>query len=267
MCIDMEPADSQPDASHLPYPLARHFDAAIFDMDGVLVDSEHFWKQAEREAFSRVGIDISAEMSRATQSMTTAEAAAYWYRFRPWTGPSLRDLENAVVRRVAELISMAGRALPGVQDTLAAFRRAAWKTALASNSPRVLCMHVLDTLTMTHDWDAIVSAEDVARGKPAQDIYLHTAALLGVPPSRCVVFEDSPSGIHAAREAGMTVIAVCPLEPPRDALLHAPQMHVPSLAVFHGRYSAQIARAGDASSDAACAGRALELDLKHEENR
>lgn len=249
--MDLEREDSPPDASDLPFPLARHFDAAIFDMDGVLVNSAPFWKQAEREAFQRVGVDISEEMSKATETMTTGEAAAYWYRFRPWTGPSLRELEGAVVRRVAQMISIAGRALPGVQDTLAAFRRSAWKTALASNSPRMLCMHVLDTLAMTHHWDAIVSAEDVAKGKPAPDIYLHTAELLGVPPSRCVVFEDSPSGVHAAREAGMTVIAVCPLEPPRDALLHPPQMHLPSLVAFLARYSRHMSRAGGASSYAA----------------
>lgn len=227
---------SQADASSLPPPLAQQFDAATFDMDGVLVDSAHFWKQAEREVFSRVDIDISEQMSKATESMTTAEAAAYWYRFRARKGPSLQDVEQAVVRRVAELVSLAGSMLPGVQDTLAACHRLAWKTALASNSPLALCMHVLNTLRLTHDWDAIVSAEEVARAKPAPDIVTHTAKLLGVPVSRCLVFEDSPSGVHAAREAGMTVIAVCPVEPLRNELQHSPQMCVPSLAEFHSMY-------------------------------
>jgi sugar-phosphatase len=223
-------------SSSLPCPLAQHFDAAIFDMDGVLVESTHFWKQAEREVFSRVDIHITEQMSKATESMTTAEAAAYWYRFRPWSDPGLRDMEQAVVRRVAELVSLAGFILPGVQDTLDACRRLAWKTALASNSPRELCMHVLSTLQLTHDWDAIVSAEDVSRGKPAADIFLHTAKLLGAPAARCLVFEDSPSGVRAAREAGMTVIAVCPLEPLGDELQHSPQLHVSSLAAFHSMY-------------------------------
>lgn len=227
---------SQHASSPLPCPLAQYFDAAIFDMDGVLVESTHLWKRAEREVFARVDIHISEQMSKATESMTTAEATAYWHRFRPWHGPSLRDVEQAVVRRVAELISSSGISLPGVQDTLDACRRLAWRTALASNSPLTLCMHVLGTLQLSHDWDAIVSAETVARGKPAPDIFMHTAKLLGVPASRCLVFEDSPSGVHAAREAGMTVIAVGPLEPLHCGLQHCPQIRVPSLAEFHRMY-------------------------------
>src|SRR6185295_8376466 len=90
------------------------FDAVIFDMDGLLIDSEPFWKRAEREAFAEVGIHVTDEMSKVTAPMTTAEVAAHWYAFRPWQGRSTRDLEQSVVSRVRELVNAYGNALPGV---------------------------------------------------------------------------------------------------------------------------------------------------------
>ena len=177
-------------------------------MDGLLIDSEPFWKRAERESFAEVGVEVTEEMSRITAPMTTAEVAAHWYAFRPWTGRSTQDLERAVVARVRELISSHGRLLPGVSEILHACRARGWRVALASNSPQSLCEHVIDALGLRGKFDSVLSADQVARGKPAPDIYLETARRLNAPPSRCLVFEDSVSGVCAAREAGMTVVAV-----------------------------------------------------------
>src|SRR3954464_3854273 len=143
------------------------FDAAIFDMDGLLIDSEPFWKLAEREAFAEVGIQVTEEMSRVTASMTTAEVAAHWYAYRPWKGRTTRDLEKSVVSRVRRLIDEFGNALPGVLQTLESSRARGWRIALASNSPLSLCEHVLSVLKLRDAFDAVVSAEQVSRGKPA----------------------------------------------------------------------------------------------------
>ncbi len=189
-------------------PALEHFQAAIFDMDGLLVDSEPLWKRAERECFAEVGIDVTEEMARITAPMTTAEVAAHWFAYRPWAGRSTRELEEAVIARVRSLISGQAEPLPGVREVLHACHARGWRVALASNSPRVLCEHVLDALGLGRWFDTILSAEQVARGKPAPDIYIEAARRLATSPSRCLVFEDSVSGVRAAREAGMTVVAI-----------------------------------------------------------
>ncbi|HEU4589316.1 MAG TPA: hexitol phosphatase HxpB [Steroidobacteraceae bacterium] len=198
---------SDPASRGAAMSLAR-FDAAIFDMDGLLIDSEPFWKRAERESFAEVGIHITEEMSKVTASMTTAEVARYWYAFRPWQGRTTDDLELAVMNRVRALIDSHGSALPGVREMLGACRERGWQTALASNSPSMLCEHVLGALELEGMFDVVLSAEQVPRGKPAPDIYLEAARRLRVSPARCIAFEDSVSGVRAARGAGMTVIAI-----------------------------------------------------------
>jgi len=213
------------------------FRAAIFDMDGLLIDSEPCWRQAEREVFGSVGVDITDDMARATAPLTTREVTEHWYRFRPWRGRSLEDVESSVIERVGELIRARPRALPGVVEALTACAQMDWRVALASNSPRVLCRLVLAELGIAASFDAVVSADDVARGKPDPDIYLHAARLLGCEPRECLVFEDSPGGVRAARAAGMHVIAVAP--EPRDFAADAlPHLTLPSLAGF-GRGHAQ----------------------------
>ena len=184
------------------------FRAAIFDMDGLLIDSEPYWRRAEREVFGSVGIEIDAAMSAVTAPMTTREVAEHWYAYRPWTGKSIADMEAAVVARVGALTTEAGAALPGVPELLEFCAQLDWRVALASNSPALLCEHVLRTLGIAGAFAAVVSADEVERGKPDPAIYLHAAQRLGVAPGDCLVFEDSVTGVRAARAAGMTVVAI-----------------------------------------------------------
>lgn len=221
-------------SSHLPS--LKDFNAAVFDMDGLLIDSEPFWKRAERESFAEVGVHITEEMSKVTARMTTAEVATYWYAFRPWEGRSTLDLERAVISRVRDLVDRHADALPGVRDTLRACRSRGWRVALASNSPLMLCEHVVNALGLQGAFDAIISADQVARGKPAPDIYLETARCVGVPPAQCLVFEDSASGVRAAREAGMTVVAIPSSGQTFGAIAHAPHAIFPSLSAFCRNY-------------------------------
>jgi len=213
-----------------------HFNAAIFDMDGLLIDSEPFWKLAERECFAEVGVQITEEMSKVTAPMTTAEVAEHWYAFRPWAGRSTRELEHSVVSRVRDLIDKHGTALPGVRDTLESSRSRGWRIALASNSPLSLCQHVLAVLDLRDAFDAVVSAEQVARGKPSPDIYIEAAHQLGVPSTGCLAFEDSASGVRAACDAGMTVVAIPSTGQTFESCSHLPHAIFPSLSVFHEAY-------------------------------
>jgi mannitol-1-/sugar-/sorbitol-6-/2-deoxyglucose-6-phosphatase len=184
------------------------FRAAIFDMDGLLIDSEPFWRAAERAVFGSVGIDITDEMAADTAPLTTRAVAEHWYRVRPWSGPSIADMESAVVARVATQIRAQARALPGVHEALAFCERAGFRVALASNSPQLLCTLALDSLGIAARFQEVVSADHVERGKPDPAIYLLAARRLGVDSRECLVFEDSPTGVRAARAAGMSVVAV-----------------------------------------------------------
>jgi sugar-phosphatase len=198
------------------------FRAAIFDMDGLLVDSEPSWRQAEREMFGAVGVEITDDMARVTAPLTTREVTEHWFRHSPWRGASLDEVEASVVRRVGELIRSSPRELPGVRSALAVCAKSGWRVALASNSPMVLCRLVLAELGIESSFDAVVSADDVERGKPDPAIYRRAARLLGVAEQECLVFEDSPGGVRAARAAGMTVVAIAPASQAfaTDALPH-----------------------------------------------
>jgi sugar-phosphatase len=184
------------------------FRAAIFDMDGLLIDSEPYWKLAERDVFGAVGIEITEEMSAVTAPMTTRRVAEHWYGVRPWREKSVEDLEAAVIARVADLIRARSEAMPGVREILALCVQLGWRVGLASNSPAVLCQLVLRELGIAGAFHAVVSADFVECGKPDPAVYLHAARLLGVPAQECIAFEDSATGVRAARAAGMSVVAV-----------------------------------------------------------
>jgi sugar-phosphatase len=184
------------------------FRAAIFDMDGTLVESESYWRAAEQEVFRTVGIHITDDMSAVTAPMTPRQVTEHWYSHKPWAGPSLEHMQAAVIERVAEQMRAQCRALPGVREILDRCAEMGWRVALASNSPGVLCELVLRQLGIADRFETVVSADDVERGKPDPDIYLLAAHRLGVMPSECLAFEDSLTGVRAARAAGMRVVVV-----------------------------------------------------------
>jgi sugar-phosphatase len=216
----------------LPECIRARFDAALFDMDGLLIDSEPYWKRAEREAFAEVGIEITEAMAMISASMSPAEVAAHWFRHKPWEGRAQADLVEAVVSRVAAHVSSHGTARAGVREALSHCATMGWKAALVSNSPLALCRHTTRTLGIADAFCAMFSAEQVERGKPEPDVYLHAARNLGVEPARCLVFEDSVGGVQAAVRAGMTVVAVPSAGQMFHDVSHPPHCVVSTLADF-----------------------------------
>lgn len=182
--------------------------AVIFDMDGVLIDSEPMWQQAEFNVFSQLGVTLSQHQTKQTAGMTTKAVTEYWYQQSPWQGQSLADTEAAVIEQVARSIAAHGQAKKGVHDLLQLLRHLQLPTALATNSSQYLMDTTLDTLAIRHYFDAHCCVEMVTKGKPEPDIYLLAASKLGVAPAECLVFEDSYTGISAAKAAGMTVVAI-----------------------------------------------------------
>lgn len=182
--------------------------SAIFDMDGLLIDSEPLWVRAEIEVFGGVGVVLTEEDCAKTKGLRIDDVVAHWHAIHRWSSPSRGDVEQRLVARVAELVREEGRALPGVQSAIAAAREITSEIALASSSPRVLIDAVLDRLELRNVFSVVHSAENEPYGKPHPGIFLTTAKALGVAPTECVVLEDSLTGVLAAKAARMTCIAV-----------------------------------------------------------
>jgi len=183
-------------------------EAVIFDMDGVLLDSEPYWQDAEIEVFGRLGLHLTREDCRRTMGMRVDQVVALRHAQHPWAGPSLPEVEEAIVGRVVELVRERGEALPGVVGALDFFEGRRLRLALASSSSYVLIQAVLDRLGLGGRFEVVYSAEEEPCGKPDPGVYLTTAAKLGVDPGRCVAIEDSLAGVRAAKAAGMRCVAV-----------------------------------------------------------
>lgn len=181
--------------------------AVIFDMDGVIVDSEKFWKIAEERVFTSLGVKVSDEHTEITKSMTTSEVTAYWFSLYPWQDKDLKEVEQMVVLMVIELIETEECEILGVKEFIEWLKAKGYKIGLATNSPSKIIPAVLNKFKILHLFDAVVSAEFESKGKPDPAIYLTAAAKLNVIANTCIAIEDSYSGILAAKNAGMRVVA------------------------------------------------------------
>ncbi len=186
----------------------RRFKAIIFDMDGVIIDSVALWKRAEKEVFTSVGVELSDELCEITESMTTLQVTNFWFERQPWTNKKLIDVENEVIERVGCLIEEEGTAIHGIEEIIHEIKCQGYKIGLATNSPSILIPVVLKKLQLETYFDAISSAEHEPEGKPNPSVYLTVARKLNVEPETCIVFEDSYSGLLAAKNAGMKTVAV-----------------------------------------------------------
>lgn len=181
--------------------------AVIFDMDGVIIDSEPFWQRAEFEVFSSLGVSLNTEHTDITKTMTTVEVTKFWYEKFPWESKSLEEVEEMVIARVMELIEEAGGEINGIKSFIKKLKSNGFKIGLATNSPYKIIPVVLEKAGIAEYFDSIFSAEFVEFGKPDPTIYLMTSKELGIDPENCIVIEDSYSGMMAAKKAGMKVVA------------------------------------------------------------
>ncbi len=181
--------------------------AIIFDMDGVLIDSEKFWEQAENEIFTSLGVKVTKEYSKITKSMTTSEVTKFWYDKYPWENINLDIVEQMVITRVIELIETESCQINGIKSFIEKFKTNEYKIGLATNSPNRIIPVVLKKLNIGHLFDFISSAEFEEKGKPDPAIYFRTAKKLNTKPENCIVIEDSYMGMLSAKNAGMTVVA------------------------------------------------------------
>jgi sugar-phosphatase len=181
--------------------------ATLFDMDGLLIDSEVLWHEAEIEIFGALGVDIDEATDRSTKGVFVAEVVEYWYARYPWSGPSTSEVVDMVLARVGELVEAKGRLLPGAVRAIE-LTSARGPVALASSTPLFLIERCLAHFGLVDRFVSLHSAEFEPFGKPHPGVFLTAAAALGVAPDRCLVFEDSSAGVLAAKAGRMTVVAV-----------------------------------------------------------
>ena len=196
-------------------------DAVVFDLDGVIIDSEHVWDDVRQQLAEERGGRWHEEASRDMMGMSSPE----WSRYmRDVIGlrESPEEINAEIVRRMEDVYRSS---LPLIPGAVAAVERLAarWPLGLASSSNRELIDFVLDVSGLGRLFQATVSSEEVSRGKPAPDVFLEAARRLAVPPERCAAVEDSENGIRSAKSAGMRTIAIPnPGFPPaQDALAEA----------------------------------------------
>jgi HAD superfamily hydrolase (TIGR01509 family) len=181
-------------------------DAVIFDLDGVLVDSERRWNGAKEALVRETGGRWRDEAPRMMMGMSSPEWSAY-LRDELEVPMEVAEINREVVRRMEEGYRAELPLLPGAGEAVRALA-ARWPLGLASSANRELIDLVLELAGFGDAFRVTVSSEEVERGKPAPDVYLAAARGLEVEPARCVAIEDSSSGLRAAAAAGMTVIAV-----------------------------------------------------------
>ncbi len=188
------------------YPPAR---AAIFDMDGLLVDSEPFWRSVEVDVFAALGVDITPLISQGlTMGMRVDEVVAFFRSRLPWEGPDDAEVIERIVDGIVSAIWEEATLLPGAVAAIDFFAGLGYATALASGSTPPVIDAVLQRFDLVERFPVVCSAIDDRLGKPHPAIFLRTAEALGVDPLECVVLEDSLNGCIAAKAARMRVIAV-----------------------------------------------------------
>lgn len=182
--------------------------AAIFDMDGLLIDSEPLWKAAEIEVFGSLGVPLTPELCRQTTGVRLDGVVRHWYERYPWRGASHAEVEARVLETVSRLIAEEGSLMPGVETTIETLLNANYRLAVASSSPLQLMRAALEKLGIIDVFPVLHSAEDEERGKPDPAVYLTTLSRLDAEPGACFALEDSILGVQAAKAAGIAVVAV-----------------------------------------------------------
>ena len=196
-------------------------EAVIFDLDGVLLDSEQVWDEAREQLAKERGGRWHEHAQRDMMGMSSPEWSRYMHDVIGLPEPP-EEISREVVERMAKLYREHLPVVPGAREAVERLA-ARWPLGLASSSNRELIDLALELLGVKHLFKAAVSSEEVARGKPAPDVYLEAARRLGVAPTHAAAIEDSENGIRAAKAAGIRVIAIPNrhFPPAEDALTQA----------------------------------------------
>lgn len=203
--------------------------AAIFDMDGLLIDSEPIWTEAATQVMQKVNFELTHALKLQTTGLSIKLFLEFCYKIQPWYTPTSQELEKEILEYAHKNILTHAVAMPGAIELVKKLKAQGLKLAVASASHMELIEGVLERLNITEYFDIWHSGELEEFTKPHPAVYLTTAAKLGVKPEECIAFEDSFAGLRSAHAAGMITISVPALEVFNERKFDLAHYKIPSL--------------------------------------
>lgn len=204
----------------------------IFDMDGLLIDSEPFWAKAADEVFKELGVSLTPEQYVTTTGLRTKEFLQHWFNYFNLSASLLPEADKKITQFVIEKVKQEAMPLQGVHYIFNFFQSKQFKIGLATSSPPSLIDVVIDICGVTKYLQAIASAEELAYGKPHPMVYLACAEMLQSNPQQCISFEDSFNGMIAAKAAKMKCVVVPHHSQQKDERFGAADLKLSSLQNF-----------------------------------
>jgi len=188
--------------------MIKEIKAVIFDMDGVLIDSEPLWRKSMIEGFASIGVLITEEDCKKTTGNRLKEVVEYWFEKLDILDFLPTEIEHRIINMLVKLINKEGKAISGVIEVINFCNNKNIKIGLATSSSNQLMEAVLEKLKLKNTFKCSISAENMKYGKPHPEVFLICASQLQISPLECIVIEDSINGVIAAKAAFMRVIAL-----------------------------------------------------------
>jgi HAD superfamily hydrolase (TIGR01509 family) len=204
----------------------------IFDIDGLLVDSEPLWNEAAAEVFREYGMNLSEEQYKTTTGLRTREFVQWWFGYFNIGEAEFSRAEKHIVQRVLHKIEQKGKIMPGVPYIFDFFAKKEFRIGLATSSPPALIELVVGMTGIGRYIQAAASAEELPYGKPHPQVYLNCAEMLGSEPLQCICFEDSFNGMIAAKAARMKCVIVPHISQAKEERWGAADLKLSSLQNF-----------------------------------
>ena len=182
--------------------------AVIFDMDGLLIDSEPLWREATIKIFNEIGISLTEDQCKETMGFRVNEFVEYWIIKYKLEGIDEKDVSNRIVKEIISLIKLKGKIMEGVNELIDLFNKEGIVIVIASSSFLDVIEAVVEKISIKDKIKLIYSAENEVYGKPHPGVYITAAKSLGVLPIECLAFEDSPNGVLSTKAAKIRCVAV-----------------------------------------------------------
>lgn len=208
-------------------------EAVIFDLDGVLIDSEPLWKKAEQKVFKTVGINLTDKMCRNTTGLDNLSTVKYWYAHKAWKKKSINQVATEITDEVLMLLQSHEFVNEDVDRIINYFEEKNIPMAIASSSEMKIILAVLEKLKLRDKFAAVHSSEFEEFGKPHPSVYLSASKMLSTAPERCLVFEDSFNGAIAAKSARMKVVLVPDNEDYKNTRFDFVDLKIKSIGEFN----------------------------------
>ncbi len=211
---------------------SMQLNTVIFDIDGLLIDSEPLWNEAASEVFKQYGINLTGEQYKTTTGLRTKEFTQWWFDHYNIGNEELAGAEKKIVQAVLHKIEQKGKIMPGVPYIFDFFEKKKFKIGLATSSPPELIELVVGMIGIQKYLHATSSAEGLAFGKPHPQVYLNCAESLNSKPVECICFEDSFNGMISVKAARMKCVIVPHVSQAKDERWGAADLKLSSLQNF-----------------------------------